>query len=215
MTPAHALLRHARALAFDFDGTLVDSNPVKWRAFERCFTEFPERLDEIVAYCRGHHAIPRGEKFRHVYERILGLPYSEDVAAGLDRRFAALTTEQIVAAPEIPGADRFLRSVSGGRLTALLSTTPHQTLLAIVAGRGWSELFAAVEGAPVAKGEWLRGWRERRGLAAEELVFFGDTVEDATAAAAAGCPFVAVGPDVPPELCRHRLTDFEELLGER
>jgi phosphoglycolate phosphatase-like HAD superfamily hydrolase len=50
-------------LVFDFDGTLVDSNPIKWQAFAQMFAEVRERRDEILAYCYGNPRIARGEKF--------------------------------------------------------------------------------------------------------------------------------------------------------
>ncbi len=186
------LLRRARALAFDFDGTLVDSNPIKRRAFERCFAEFPDQREEIVAYCSGHHHTPRGDKFRHVYEQILKRPYTPEVAAALHECFEDATTRQIVEAPAVPGAAAFLRLVSRSHMTALLSSTPHETLLRIVQGRGWESLFRVVRGAPVEKGGWLRELRDRHGLAPEELIFFGDSSEDAGAAEAAGCAFIPV-----------------------
>lgn len=186
-------LRRGRCLVFDFDGTLVDSNPIKWRAFERCFAEFPERQDEILAYCRGHHHVPRGEKFRHAYEQILGLPYTPDVAAALHERFDAETTRRIIEAPEIPGATQFLRAVSRRHETALLSSTPHETLVHIVQQRGWADYFRDIRGAPVDKTAWLKAMREGRGMDGHTIVFFGDTGEDAEAAAAAGCTFVGVG----------------------
>lgn len=186
------MVRGARALVFDFDGTLVDSNGIKWRAFEACFADVGERRGEVLAYCRGHHHVPRGEKFRHVYENILGRPYTADVAAALDARFAGATTGQIVTAAEIPGAGRFVHAVARHHLTALLSSTPHEVLLSIVAARGWRESFTTVRGAPVDKAAWLGEFAEAHRLAPSAVLFFGDTAEDARAAERAGCGFVAV-----------------------
>jgi phosphoglycolate phosphatase-like HAD superfamily hydrolase len=215
MTEVAALVRRARALVFDFDGTLVDSNPVKWQAFEACFAEFPERREEILAYCRGHHAVPRGEKFRHVFEQILERPYTAEAAAALHRRFDALTTAEIAAAPEIAGAHRFVQQARRRGATALLSTTPHDTLLAILDRRGWSEAFGSVRGAPVAKGAWLQAWLAGQGLGPDQAVFFGDTAEDAQAAAAAGCAFVGVGASLGAAVAPLRIADFTGLTEAR
>ncbi len=186
------LLKRSRAMVFDFDGTLVDSNPIKRRAFARCFAEFPDQLEEILAYCWNNHHVPRGDKFRHVYEQILRRPYTPEAADGLHRAFDAATTRQIIEGPEIPGAVAFLRKASQRGLTALLSSTPHETLGEILARRGWSGYFAELRGAPVNKSEWLRQFHVTRRLETEDVVFFGDTQEDAAAAQAAGVGFVAV-----------------------
>jgi phosphoglycolate phosphatase-like HAD superfamily hydrolase len=212
MTDVADLVRRARALVFDFDGTLVDSGPIKRRAFEACFSEFPDHREEILTYCLGHHAVPRGDKFSHVYERILRLPYTEAIAVSLSERFRALTTEQIAAAPEIPCALRFLRSVRRACLTALLSTTPHETLLEILGRRGWADLFTTIRGAPVVKGAWLRTWRKSHGFEADAVVFFGDTEEDAAAAATGGCAFVAVADPGPGGLAQFWIPDFTPLV---
>ena len=185
------LIARARALVFDFDGTLVDSNPIKFRAFERCFADLDERREEVLAYCLGHHHVPRSEKFRHVYERILERPYTDEVARRLHARFELATTDAIIRAPATPGAEDFLAALRG-RMTALLSSTPHDVLLRILAGRGWPGFFSVVQGAPVAKAEWLRAFCADRGLPAERVLFFGDTPEDRAAARAAGCRFIAV-----------------------
>jgi phosphoglycolate phosphatase-like HAD superfamily hydrolase len=200
---------------FDFDGTLVDSNPLKQQAFAQCFSQFPERLEAILAYCRGHHHVPRGEKFRHVYEQILDLPYTPDAAAALHERFDAETTRQIIQAPEIRGATPFLQRMSRQRATALLSSTPHETLVHIVEQRGWRGYFTEIRGAPVDKTAWLRRLREGQGLAGHAIVFFGDTGEDAEAAAAAGCTFIAVGADVALDADGPSIPDFMSLLDDR
>lgn len=212
MTSVADLVRNARALVFDFDGTLVDSNPIKLRAFEACFADFPHRREEILAYCLGHHAVPRGDKFRHVYERIIGLPYTDATAAVLHERFFALTTDQIVAAPEIAGASAFLESVHGGHRTALLSSTPHRILVHVLVERGWWRFFSRVRGAPVDKREWLVSLRGEWGLAEWDAVVFGDTDEDIAAAWAAGCVPVMVG-EASVDAPVPRIRDFREIVN--
>lgn len=194
MPELDGLLR-ARCLVFDFDGTLVDSNPIKGRAFQRCFEEVSKRQrEEILAYCRNHNHTPRWDKFRYAYEEVLKLPFTPEVEARLLARFDEETTRQIIQAPEIPGASEFLDRVQGRFRTALLSSTPHEVLLTILEGRGWRNFFQTVQGAPVDKARWLKRFCRRHRLKREEALFWGDTEEDAQAAKEAGCRFVAVGP---------------------
>ena len=196
------LLKKSRLLVFDFDGTLVDSVPIKFQAFDRCFEKFPAQREKIRAFCRGNNHTPRWEKFKTVYEEILHLPYTREIEQELHRRFERETTEQIARAPEIPGASEFLSRVHTTHRTALLSSTPHEILLEILEKRGWSGLFQSVQGAPVNKGEWLKHLTSQ-GFTKTEVLFFGDTPEDASAAREAGCGFIYV-PDLP---------DFRGLMG--
>lgn len=189
-----SMLTRIQAAVFDLDGTLVDSNGIKWRAFESVFADAPERIGDIMAYCRQHHHTPRWEKFRHVYERILGRTYSPAIERDLTERFAAATTRQIIDAPELPGASEWLRCARNAcAVTALLSSTPQETLIEIVSARGWRPWFTVIQGAPVQKTDWLRRWRRHLGVDGQDVVYFGDTEEDAQAAAAARCRFVGVG----------------------
>lgn len=186
------VVQRARALIFDFDGTLVDSNEIKWRGFETVFADAGDRLPDVMAYCRGSDHVIRGDKFRHVYERILHRPYTPEVAAALHARFAEATTALIVEAPEVPGASSFLRGLSTRLITAILSSTPQQILEQIVDARRWNGLVKTLHGAPIDKSAWLRECRRAHGPGHDDLVFFGDSPDDAAAAKAAGCAFVAV-----------------------
>lgn len=186
------MLHTARVVVFDFDGTLVDSNRIKREAFEICFREFPQHLDEIRAYCNGNHHTPRWGKFQHVYEQILRLPYTPIVEARLMARYAAATTSQVINAPEIPGATHFLRIVAADHITALLTTTPHKILMDILDKRGWQRYFQVIQGAPLNKVTCLTVMQRTYHLRGRELMFFGDTLEDAAAARTASCLFIAV-----------------------
>ena len=187
------MLRQTRAVVCDFDGTLVDSNAIKWRAFETVFAEFADRLPEIMAYCRGCHHVPRHEKFRHVVERILGRPYTPELERRYLAQYAAATTHAIIGAPEIPGATAFIRRVRSTHVTGVLSSTPHQVLEEILMRRGLRSAFDEVRGAPVQKAAWLREFSAYRSFEPREVVFLGDTPEYAAAAEAAGCEWIGVG----------------------
>ncbi len=192
-TTVRELVQAARALIFDFDGTLVDSNSIKRAAFEVCFANFPERKQEILAYCWANHHTPRREKFRYVYDRILERPLTPQVEQELHNRFEAATTQKIVAASGIPYAEEFLRSVSRTHCIGLLSSTPQEVLTQILTQRGWAAYFRFIQGAPVHKAQWLQGLRSEFLLSKEELIFFGDQEEDAQAAEQAGCQFIGIG----------------------
>jgi phosphoglycolate phosphatase-like HAD superfamily hydrolase len=188
-------------LVFDFDGTLVDSVPIKLQAFDRCFEKFTAERERIRAYCQGNNHTPRWEKFKHVYERILRLPYTPEIEQELHHCFERETTGPISRAPALPGIPKFLDWVRPKYRTALLSSTPHKILLQILGKRGWTHRFDEVQGAPVNKAAWLKGL-ESRGFPGPQVIFFGDTPEDAQAAREAGCEFISV-----PEM-----QDFRKLL---
>jgi phosphoglycolate phosphatase-like HAD superfamily hydrolase len=182
-----AWLLEAKTWVFDFDGTLVDSNAIKLDAFDACFAEFSEHRDQIQAYCRTEHHVPRWEKFRYVYEKILHLPLSEAMAAALSDRYAAATTDAVAKANEIVGAETLLRGAGASKEKSILSSTPQDVLESIIERRGWKPYFREIKGAPVSKTEWLK-----KQPTPALTVFFGDTKADLGSARTAGCRFVGV-----------------------
>jgi phosphoglycolate phosphatase-like HAD superfamily hydrolase len=187
-----AALAASRKVIFDFDGTLVDSNEIKRHAFDLVFADYPDHMKEIQEYCHGNNHTIRGEKFRYVSEKILGLPYTAERDRSLHELYEGFTTESVATAPEIPGALAFLRSLKS-HPPALVSATPHDILLKILDRRGWRSMFDEVRGAPVNKAAWLRTLQANLECRSAELVFIGDSDEDEKAARASGCTFVRVG----------------------
>ena len=210
----HQAVRRARALFFDFDGTLVDSNEIKWRAFEICFSDFPERLAEIMRYCRQNPDISRGDKFRYIYETILGFSFNDEVETDLHRRFNDATIPQVIAAPEIPGVVRFLERVVHTHVTGILSSTPSAVVQHIVEARGWRSHFAVIQGAPVRKAEWLAAYQREHGLQGQEVVYFGDTGQDARAARESNCVFIGVANPLLKKQKGRFVTDFRDLVPQ-
>ena len=187
-----AIMQRAKALIFDFDGTLVDSNAIKINAFKKCFNSFPNDLEAIMNYCQDHHHTPRTVKFRHVYEKILQRPFTRDIERKLAACYAEETTQKVIHAPTIPGALAFLKKWASQRRTALLSSTPHRILLHILRKRSMLKYFSTIRGAPVCKSSWIRKFCERGGFQQKEVVFLGDTLEDAQSAQTAGVRFFLV-----------------------
>lgn len=146
-----------------------------------------------MGYCREHHHTPRQVKFRHVYEKILKEPYTSETEKKLLACYESHTTEAVIRAPEIPGARRFLEECRGRFQTGLLSSTPHPILQGILTMRNLSDFFDAVQGAPVDKSLWLKSFAKTNRLDKDEMLFFGDTREDAQSSLKAGVPFIAVG----------------------
>lgn len=197
-------IREVELLAFDFDGTLVDSNELKINAFSKCFPEYEDRLSEIMVYCGRAHHTPRFVKFRHVFENILKIPYTKAIEERTLARYAAETTEQVIRAREISGAMQFLQGVAKSKSLAVLSSTPHDVLLTILKRRHIETLFQKVKGAPVEKGDWLADL-------SETALFFGDTDEDWKSAQKANIPFVGVR-NRALQKADYYIENFEELL---
>src|SRR5256712_13190101 len=98
-----------RAIAYDFDGVLVESVEVKTRAFARLFnTEGPDAVRKILDYHLKNGGVSRFEKFKTIYRSILKRPLSEEQFRSLCERFSELVVDEVVAASWVDGAEGLL-----------------------------------------------------------------------------------------------------------
>jgi beta-phosphoglucomutase-like phosphatase (HAD superfamily) len=216
-------MRDWQAFFFDFDGVLADSVEVKTRAFAQLFVPFgPEIAAKVVEHHRRYSGVTRVDKFRHYYKEFLGRPLDEAGLADLCSRFAQLVVDEVVAVPEILGAEAFLRRWAARLPCFVVSATPEPEIREIVRRRGWSEYFEEVMGAPQSKKENLASLLERHRLMPARCLFFGDAESDYRAAQACGLHFLGILPDqqapllqaVPEVKWVRDLTQVEQALDE-
>lgn len=188
------------AFFFDFDGVLADSLEVKTTAFARLFDPFgPEIVRLVMDHHRRHGGMTRVDKFRHYYAEFLDQPLSETGLEELCRDFARLVVDEVVAAPEIPGAEAFLQAHYKQLPCFVISAAPETELHVIAQRRGYTGYFQEVLGAPRSKTENLRQLLEKHGFAPERCWFFGDAESDYRAAESCGVNFLGIlpGPEAP------------------
>ena len=138
-----------KVIALDFDGTLVESNNIKDRAFETIFCEWPEHTETMMRWHLTHDSIERGEKFRYFVEEVLALPGQNDLIEKLSSRFGQLTKEAIIECPYVKGAYEFLEYIRNRVSVYLVSATPQLDLDQIIKARGLGGYFKDVYGAPI------------------------------------------------------------------
>ena len=209
-----------RCIAFDFDGTLVDSNRIKRQTFF-----------DVVAAAGGSATImarvlsdPPGDRYAIFRQFVawspgMAVPGQSDAAAALSAEYGRRCEEAVAGCPPIRGAEQLLAGLPRlGIAAALISATPAAPLEAVVDRRGWRRFFGAVIGSAGDKAACLRELALRSGLTAAEMVMVGDHQVDKSGADDFGCRFVAVlsaDNDFtnPPQLGLTDLMELPALLG--
>src|SRR5262245_7591225 len=139
------------AIAFDFDGVILESVDIKTHAFAALFDSFPDHNDEILAYHLNNLGVSRYVKFNYIYENILHRPLSESAKDKLDRQFSELISVKIRDCPFVPGIMDFLKKRVHEFPLFVVSATPQPELVSIVRDRNLLHFFRGIYGTPPPK----------------------------------------------------------------
>ena len=183
-----------KAIAFDFDGVILESAAIKTDAMIALFADHPGHVDEIAALHTAHAGISRYVKFDMIHRDILNAPLSAKKKEALGRKFSELVIEKVLACPFVVGAREFLESHHASTPFFVVSGTPDEELSMIVRERGLSPYFKAVYGSARGKPDLLRQIIADQACRTEDFVFIGDGLSDFKAAMDVSVPFILEPP---------------------
>ncbi len=187
-------------VVFDFDGTLVDSNRLKWNAYFELFPRSPEAKRAISKALSPIYEKSRYVIIERLLDELIRQGLMEEPPGGRHRlledltaRYGHIVLEGAKQCPEMPGASELLKELShlGARLY-LSSTTPESPLKEIVAHRGWTGYFQDIFGYPRQKSDTLRQIMEENRLPPHALAVVGDGRSDMESAEETGALFIRV-----------------------
>ena len=179
-----------KVIALDFDGTLVESNHIKDRAFETIFSEWPEHKEAMLEWHRSRNTIDRREKFRYFVEKVLCQWGDEELINQLTDKFTELTRQAIVNCPMVAGAQNFLDEHLNKAPLFLISATPQNELDEILERRGLRRYFKRTYGAPINKVAVLKKIMIDKKASPNEMLYIGDSLEDQLVAESLSIHFI-------------------------
>lgn len=184
-----------KCLVFDCDGVLLDSVPVKTRAFARLAEPYgQEAVDRLVMYHARHGGVSRFRKFAWFYEEILGREITPEESEAWGRKFADLALEEVRKCPLIPGVEAVLQTWAGRLPMYVCSGAPKAELDLVLAERKLAPYFKDIVGSPPAKSELLKNIvKKEPGFASSEFLMVGDASTDRNAAEIAETQFYGIG----------------------
>ena len=205
-----------KALLFDFDGTLVDTESVEFRAWEQTFLEHDVKL-ALERYGVGVGTL-EGFSPLDELELLLGRTIDRE---GVNAQRVALELELLAAEVLRPGVHEYLEDARElGLKVAIVSSASDDwiegNLVRLERSHGWECIVAAngdVARAKPAPTLYLEAL-ERLGVAAHEAIAFEDSANGALAAQRAGIFCVAVPNPITAHLDVQgdlNLSSFEEL----
>ena len=179
-----------KVIAFDFDGTLVESNQIKDQAFATIFSQWPEHKETMMKWHLARNNVDRQEKMRYFVENILEQLDNIELINELSVKFSKLTLQTIVDCPMVQGAQEFLDDCAGKVPLFLVSATPQYELNKILKKRHMNEYFLEAHGAPINKVLILKKIMADEKASPNEMLYIGDSPEDKQAAMSLGIHFI-------------------------
>jgi phosphoglycolate phosphatase-like HAD superfamily hydrolase len=188
-----------KCVAFDFDGTLVDSNAIKRETFFEIARSWDPAGEVVTEVFERWPSADRYEKTRRIAEGLIGrkllpgdLP-ATSWAARLADDYTARCEKAIARCAEMPGASQALTELSeSGLLMFINSATPVGPLTRLLGLRNWAHFFQTAYGAEASKTDNLVSIARESGAARHEIVHVGDQPDDRRGAEQFGCHFVAM-----------------------
>ena len=172
-------LYEIRAIIFDFDGVLVESNDEKTEAFKELFSLYPEHERAMLDYHIRWFSTSRMDKFRYFVYEMMARPGDENSVADMAEKFSSLVVKRVISCPEVPGASELLAEFSQRVPLYISSATPQDELRNIVRCRGFGSYFRAVYGyPPIPKTEAIESVLSKENALPQEVLFIGDSVSD-------------------------------------
>lgn len=172
-----------KVILFDFDGVVVDSVNIKTEAFKELFRkEKQKHLSAVLRYHEMHGGISRINKIIHFYENIFRRPLSQKELTALANKFSRIVKDKVIESPFIQGAQIFFKRNYQKYSFYVISGAPQEELKEIMAKRNLLPYFIQVFGSPPGKVELINSIIIANGYSREEVLFVGDSADDAGSA---------------------------------
>ena len=186
-----------QCLVFDCDGVILDSVPVKTRAFRRLAEPYGEEAaDRFEMYHARHGGVSRYKKFEWFFQEVLGREIHPDESREWGKKFEAYALEEVRKCPMIPGAMEVLEKWRGELPMYVCSGAPNEEVNLILDERGLSRFFEQICGTPPAKAQLLDEIARSTVFDPAGIVMVGDATTDLDAAEKVGTQFYGIGQEL-------------------
>ena len=174
-----------KVLLWDFDGVIMDSNPVRTLGFEEVLKQYPtEQVKQLIAFHKQNGGLPRYDKFRYFFEKIRGEQVSNEEINRLSAQFSDIMMSLLLnEALLIPDSLAFIKANYQKFAMHVVSGSDQTELRKICAHFRLDQYFISIVGSPVLKPKLVKQLLQQYSYTPGEAAFIGDSINDYDAAA--------------------------------
>lgn len=175
-------------LVFDKDGVIFHSEDFKFEYFLHLFDNYPEHTEGIKQYLVGSGGTPRKLRFEYIYQQVIGLKDCDKEVQALVDKSTAEMNPRVLETGFVEGFREFIAQYPDNK-KFVCSGSPQKEVDQHLLKNAIVGQFESMHGGVKRKSEVLLDIKKNHG---DDMVFFGDTMVDYTAAIEAKVPFVGL-----------------------
>ncbi|HPP86490.1 MAG TPA: HAD hydrolase-like protein [bacterium] len=181
-----------KIFCFDFDGVIIESSHLKTIAYNELFEKyFPDKIEKIRDYHLKNSGLVRYKKIRYICENIAKIKDADELINQMIEEYEKDIFEKVIKCPLVKGIIEYLDYLKENKKDIyVISGTPDDELKKIIELRGLAKYFVDIYGGSQMKSYWLKKIIAERQVNSNDIIFFGDGLNDYEAAAECSVDFV-------------------------
>ena len=178
------MLDKYKVLLWDFDGVIMDSNPVRTYGFEELLKGYPQQqLDEFMIFHKQNGGLPRYDKFRYFFEKIRDEQVDAQEIAHLSTRFSEIMLKKLMdSSLLIPDSVAFIKANYKKFIMHIVSGSDQTELRSVCTYLNLTQYFVSIVGSPILKPQLVKQLLHDYSYKIGNVALIGDSINDYDAA---------------------------------
>ena len=172
-----------KAIIFDYDGVIAESNKVKSDAYEQMYIPYGDSIkNKVIKHHMQNGGVSRYEKFVIYHKRFLGKDINNEELSELCQAYSEIVVEGVINSPFVDGVCDFIKKNHQYYDFFISTGTPTKEIKNILKRNNLINYFKDIYGSPEKKQNHVSKILNNNNYNNDQIVFIGDALSDRNAA---------------------------------
>lgn len=173
-----------KVIFWDFDGVLMNSNPIRDLGFEKVLADYPEdQVELLLEFHKKNGGLSRYVKFRHFFETIRGEILTEEKLKHYTDSFSKIMLGLLIdSSLLINETIDFVKKNHQNYIMHIVSGSDQNELRKICKELDIDKYFLSIHGSPTPKNDLVKNILTLHKYKQSECILIGDSINDLEAA---------------------------------